>query len=97
MNVETGQIYRGEEEIRKARERGEPIRELSPEEVERIQRERQEAKSRERDRVLASYAKPLPRGYKDRSGSKPVFRRDKVRAKNKAARKARKKSAKGSR
>lgn len=80
MNVETGQIYRGEEEIRKARERGEPIREMTEEEVREMQRERSTAR------------KPLPRGYKDRSGPKPKFRREKVRAKNKAARKARKRS-----
>lgn len=83
MNVETGQVYQGEEEIRKARERGEPIREMTPEEI-------REYKARVRDR----YEKSMfgPQAYKDRSGSKPIFRRDKVRAKNKAARKARKRN-----
>lgn len=90
MNIETGQIYRGEEEIRRAQERGEPLVELTPEEAERIQRERQEAKSRVRDRYeRAAYG---PQAHKDRSGSKLIFRRDKVRAKNKAARKARKRT-----
>lgn len=79
MNVETGQIYRGDEEIRQARERGEPIRELTPDEVRRL-------KLRESGRK--------PKLFKDRAGSKQRYRGDKVRAKNKAAKRARAKNRK---